>query len=405
MKNQPVDEGKGAARRLRDASSGPDGAFRSVAPGNAVTPFPRPGQPSAPLAARCAHAAEAAGRPVPMLLSSESVTALRVDLPEAPTRQRRALLTFAVEDRLAAPIDALVVRPGPLRGAARGEALALVAGREVLAALEAGLPPATPILPDFLAIPRPEPNETGHSAWSVWRDGARCVVRVSDGTGFAVATEMLPFLWRRAGQPRLFGLGAALPAGLPATDLSLQPPPPDPLDLAFSFSTRARGEAAQRLRRKLVAAGLILGAGLALQLGLVAADVHALDRIAQAERQAAVAALAPVLPGIAVTADPAPILARLAPAADVPERGDLLPMLSDISQAILKAGETASFRRLSWGAAEGTMSLQVQASGLEDLQAVQRALQATGFDVTSGAANAGDGVAEVEMRVSRGAAR
>ena len=139
-------------------------------------------------------------------------------------------------------------------GAPKAEAMALVIDRATLAAAEATAPEGAAILPDFLAIPRPDAAADG-PGWAVWRDGARCVVRVSDGTGFAVATEMLALVWRRGGQPPLTSLGAALPSGLPATDLSQTPPPPASADLAFSFSNRARGEAAQALRRRSVVAG------------------------------------------------------------------------------------------------------------------------------------------------------
>jgi len=46
----------------------------------------------------------------------------------------------------------------------------------------------------------------------------------------------------------------------------------------------------------------------------------------------------------------------------------------------------------------------VQAPALDDLQAVEQALRAGGLAIVSGAASAGDGGAEVEMRVSREAA-
>lgn len=301
------------------------------------------------------------------------------------------------------PIETLVVLPGPLPGAPKSSALALVVDRAALATVEATAPPGAAILPDFLAIPRPDAAAGGPS-WAVWRDGARCVVRVSDGTGFAVATEMLPLVWRRGGQPPMTSLGAALPSSLTATDLSQTPPPPDPADLAFSFLSRSRGEATQALRRRSLVAAGILALGLALQLGLAGVDAAALSRIAQIERRAAEAALEQVLPGVAIPADPTPILARLVSNVAQTERGDLLPLLSEVFEALIAADETVSFRRMSWGKADGELIVQVQALGLEDLQRVQRALQSGGFAVTSGAANAGDGMAEVEMRILRGSA-
>ncbi len=373
----------------------------------AVTRFPRAGVPSdvaegvsGPLTQRCAEAAARLRRPAPWLLPSERVSALLVALPAASARQRAALLAFAVEDRVGAPIDSVAVAQAPLSGADRGLALALVAARDALAEAEAAAPAGATILPDFLAIPRPQPSPSG-PAWAVWRDGSRAVVRVSDGTGFAVATDALPLLWRRAGSPALTSFGAALPAALPAIDLSQNPPPPDPADLGFDFRQDRRA-ATDAVARPLVIAAGIAALGLVLHLGLAAVDAVALGRIAAAERATAQAALAPLLPGVSVDEDPSVILARLAPPAARQSRSDLLPMLSEISAVLIAGDATVGFRRLSWGAEDGTMSLQIQAGGLDDLQAVQRDLEASGFVVGSGAANAGDGGAEVEMRISRG---
>ncbi len=44
----------------------------------------------------------------------------------------------------------------------------------------------------------------------------------------------------------------------------------------------------------------------------------------------------------------------------------------------------------------------LQAGGLDDLQTAQQALEARGFTVNAGAANAGDGGAVVEFRITRG---
>jgi len=44
----------------------------------------------------------------------------------------------------------------------------------------------------------------------------------------------------------------------------------------------------------------------------------------------------------------------------------------------------------------------MQSPGLDDLQGIEQTLEASGFAVRSGAATAGDGGAEVEMRIARG---
>jgi hypothetical protein len=142
---------------------------------------------------------------------------------------------------------------------------------------------------------------------------------------------------------------------------------------------------------------------LAFHLGLAGADALALGRIAAAERAVAEEALAPVLPGMTLDAGPAAILARLAPASPGERRSDFLPLLAEASAAIAETGRSVTFQWLGWGAEDGALSLLVQGTALPDLQAVEQALRDQGLDVTTGASNAGDGGAEVEMRLSRGA--
>ena len=378
---------------------------------DAVTPFPRPPTlndeaSGGPLAQRIARAMgssrRAASRIAPYVIPSEFVTALVVTLPKTSARQRAALLTFAVEDHIAAPIDSVVVEPARLGSPATSSNthLALVVSRGVLATAVAAAPSGAPILPDFLALRRPEAPPDA-PVWAVWREGARVVVRRSDGTGFAAATDALPVLWLRAGRPTLISLGAALPSNLPATDLSHAPPEPDPLDLSFSF--RRNGSEAGLAARPLVAAGAILLMTLVVHLGLAGADALALGRISAAERAAAEVALASILPDVKLDDDPAAILARLAPATPAERRSDFLPLLAQASAAIAETGRPVTFRRLSWGAEDGALSLLVQGTALPDLQVVEQALRDLGLDVTVGASNAGDGGAEVEMRLSRSA--
>jgi general secretion pathway protein L len=371
-----------------------------------VRPFPRPapaGGVVGPLAERVARATRSrrgSARPAPRLIPSELVTALAVELPRAPARRRAAMLAFAVEERVGVPIEAVVVAEARLDDPAAlpGTHLALVISRAALAAAAAAAPGAA-LLPDFLALRRPE-APPGGAAWAVWREGGRAVVRRSDGTGFAVATDALPALWVRAGRPALLSLGAALPTGLPATDLSAAPPGPNPSDLAFSFRGSAGSEGLGAALGPLATAAGIAGVALLFHLALAAADAAALGRIAAAERAAAEAAIAPVLPGVALGPDVDAVLARLAPTPPEARRSDFLPLLAEVSAAL--AGTGVGFRRLGWGAEDGTLSLLVQGAALDDLQAAEAAIRDAGLAVTSGAASAGEGGAEVEMRVARG---
>lgn len=391
---------------LGEGADSPQPPGASAAPRkDAVTPFPRAptlGElaQAGPLAKRIIEAKARRGVAAPQILPSELVTSLVVTLPRTSARQRAALLAFAVEERVGVPIDTVVVAPAQLGDPAPpGAVLALVIARSALASVAAARP-ATQTLPDFLALRRPEASASA-PVWAVWREGERAVVRCSDGTGFAVATDALPALWVRGGRPALVSLGAALPSSLPATDLSHSPPAPDPLDLAFSF--RDQAGAAGDLWRPFVAAASIAAVTMALHLGLAAVDAVALGRIARSERAVAEAALAPVLPGVTLDAGSEPILARLAPVAVAPDRrSDFLSLLAEVSVLVGDTDQPLEFRRLSWGAEDGILSLLVQGADLDDLQVLEQALRASGLHVRSGAASAGDGGAEVEMRVSRG---
>ena len=366
-----------------------------------ATPFPRQSTATQPDSAIWQRARKFCGgvKPgMPVLIPAELVSACVVDLPAASVRQRTALLTYAVEDRIAAPVETVLVAQAPLLSAVPGRVLALIIAKDALAHLT-DHSPETGAMPDFLLIRRPDAPVTG-LAWAVWREAARAVVRVSDGTGFAVNVDMLPLVWALAGKPVLTSLGAALPTSLPALDLSAAPPDPDPADLRFRFAT-ARSVASRHAGlRPLVQSAIVGLAALAVMLGLAVADTVALGRIAAAQQAAAQSALSGVLPGVTVGPDVDPILSRLTPVATQPQQGAFLPLMSAVSDALAQAGPPVSLRRLTWDDQQNQMSLTVQAAGLDDLQTIEQHLTATGFSVVSGAATAGDGGAEVDLSIT-----
>ena len=333
---------------------------------------------------------------MPVLVPTELVTARLIDLPAGTGRRRDALLAYALEDFVAQPIESLTVVRAPLQGAPRDQVLALVIATSDLAALKPGLK-----LPDMLLIRRPAAPAAG-LAWAVWRDGARALVRVSDGTGFAVGIDMLPLLWARAGKPVLTSVGAALPAGLPATDLSHAPPDPDPADLAFRLAPLLPAGDPTVVRGPLIAIAASLMLGLAAHLGLAVADNRALERIAATEQARVQTLLDTVLPGTTLTADPGPILAQLAPRAEMATQGPFLPLLAQVMTTLADGATAVSLRRLGWTSDGGKLTLTLQAAGLAELQTFEQRLKDSGLVVTSGAANAADGRAEVDLVVSGG---
>lgn len=153
-------------------------------------------------------AADADG-PATMLVPSEGVRLVAVDLP-LPTRAKRlAALPYAVEDLIAEGIDsvhlALGAEVAPRRflvGIVRHDRMLEWVAR----AEDAGLDHAA-LVPDALALPVP-----GEGEWAVELGETRALVRAGDGTGFAVPAPMLRTAWDAAGQPRTIAYGTALPA-------------------------------------------------------------------------------------------------------------------------------------------------------------------------------------------------
>lgn len=355
-----------------------------------------PPYPSDTFARRAAKYAPMVRGAPPILIPAELVTSHIVTLPKSGARQKAALLTYAVEDRVAAQIDSVQVVQGPLRSETPGEALALIVARDVYADYEAR---GVAVLPDIFLIPRPDPAPTG-PAWSAWRDGDRVLVRASDGTGFGASVTLFAVLWDRAGRPPLTSLGDPLPDEISARDLSDAPPAPEPTDLAFSLVRSRRDR--QNVRGLAVFVGSAVFAALILHVGLALADLYALNRIVERESNRAQAAIATPLPDVTLDrGNIDAILSRLAPVAVSQNGGAFLPLLSDVTLAMAGLPTPVSFRRLAWGAQEGSLVALIEGRGLDDLQQLQRLLEKEGFTVRSGAANANDGAAEVEMRISR----
>ncbi|KAF0675836.1 type II secretion system protein GspL [Profundibacterium mesophilum] len=391
-----------SAPRVTGAVSEPGGA--SQGEGGSVVAFARTPVAAAagPLVMRLEHAAEAEGLGRPRVVPAECVGLFSVDLPVRGAARRRAALPFALEEELAAPLDRLHVALGPADPPPTStRVLAAAIERETMVAAQRS-GGTGPVLPEMLAIPRPAAAETGGPAWAVWRSGARCVVRVSDGTGFALRTDMLEPFWERAGRPAITSLGEALPGAVPARDASSTPPPPDEADLGFDLAQGAFAEGVSDWGATARIAAWAGAAGLSAALLLLALDVSALGRLAQDERQRAQRAVEAVLPGIAVGPQTGPVLARLQPAPQAPARGTFLPLLSRTADALLDETPPPSFRRLAFSGPEERLTVLVEAGGLEALQALEQALGAAGLDVASGAATASDGAAQAEFRITHG---
>lgn len=332
-----------------------------------------------------------------IVLPAETVRLLHVDLPVTGRRARIAALPFAVEDRISIPIERAHVALCQSTGT--GAVLAAVVDRDAMARLGA---PVVPVLPETLAIPAPLPDASGRPVWAVWRDGSKAVIRQSDGSGFGLRADMLEMAWSRAGQPAVISYGAALPKALGAQDRSAAPPPPEARDLAVDlrqgdFAPQGAGWA-RPLRA--VAAMAVLGA--LAHLGLAVADLAALRDIARDVTQQTQAELSRRVPGVSLSAGAQAIGARLAPPTATGQGSGFLPLLARAADPLLIDAPPVTLRRLTWSAADGLLRMQVEASGLQDLQQIERLLGDAGLEVTSGVATASDGAARAELTLSGG---
>ena len=193
-------------------------------------------------------------------------------------RQRLEALPFALEDRLAEPLELLHVALGAevspgryLAAAVRHDQM-----RVWIDELNAAGRPRFALVPDALSLPVP-----AEGAWSVAIESGRARVRTADGAGFAVPAALLQPAWIAAGQPVAVSYGDALPAMLSTLEEEALgwPAPragPAALDLRQGpYAARSR-PGAVAVRR--LALAVMLGA--AAHTAIAATDTLALHRIA-----------------------------------------------------------------------------------------------------------------------------
>lgn len=324
------------------------------------------------------------------LVPGEDVLLLAVDLPVMTASQRRASLGFAIEDRIAQPLDEVQVVPGPQMPS--GQWLVAVVARSVLQGFATDtVKPA--LWPDVLLLPVPG------SGWSVWAGGARALVRLPDGTGFATTLTNLPAFWASAGSPDLALYGGALPGSLPITSRAELPAVPDPDLRGFDLRTGLGGTNG-RLSLPKGARPLLLVAGVAAlaHLGLLVTDVAALSRLAaQGEAELRTALSAPA------DADLDAALSKALALRQPTDGGSgLLELLTQVFSSIGGQAGAVSVQDLRYQATGNQAVLTIEAPDLAALQSVQTALTGAGLDVTSGAATTSDGAAEAQITIRGG---
>lgn len=328
-----------------------------------------------------------------VFVPAEQVMLHRVDLPLRSARQRRAALPFALEDALGAALEDVHVVA--LQSDRDGSILAAAVSKEVMADLAARRPDR-PIVPEQMRLAVPEP-QGARPCWAVTRRGARILVRVSDGSGFAVRADMLGPLWQRAGRPAVIALGPGLPDGIEAAAAPARPAPGAASLAAFDLRQGAfRPPLGLARPARWLAASLALG--LAGHLGLAFADLDARAAFAETLRLDAARALEARLPEASVEAAPALLQRRIA-AASAPRVGSgFLQLLDRVSQAWIEDGAPVQLDELAWS---GTaLRLVVEAPDLEALQRAEASLAGRGLSVSSGAATAEGGAARAAFEVA-----
>ena len=318
---------------------------------------------------------------------TEDALLVRIALPLASHRQRKAAVGFAVEDLIAEPLESTHVVLGP--ELAPGEFLAIATSHRAMAAPAARANRLRArLVPDVLALPVPAQGSV-----AVREALGRVLVRRPDGTGYATPADSFAALWRADGAPQVVLYGGRLPDGIPVGATGLMPatPTPEALGVDLLEGPYARDN---RARRRLVTRlAAILALALAAHAATYAADTVALRRIA-ADREATLRAeLATRVPGLAPDTPLDLALRRAMPVADQP--GAFLPLLARVSAALQPVGDAITFRNLGFDAADGSFALTIDAPDLATLQAVQTNLTAAGLAAASGVATTSDTGAEV----------
>lgn len=315
-----------------------------------------------------------AGGPATLLVPSERLLLLAVDLPLPSRAQRLAALPFAIEDRIADPLDAVHLAIGEMLAPQRY--LVAVVRHSVMAEWIAlaeanGLADAA-LVPDALALPRP-----GEGAWNVAQAGDRAVVRAGDGTGFAVPAGLLAPAWNAAARPTVTSFGDPLPDALAA-----EPADPQPLGMTLAVSALdlrqgpyARRGGGSTFARKLAMVAL---AALVAHGVIAAADTLMLRAIADRREAETRTLLATAAPDLATAEDlPGSIADRLPrPTGD----NRFVPALGRVSAALAPLAPAIAVRSIEWRGNQ--LSIDLDAGDAGAAERLRTALSGARIDST-----------------------
>ena len=329
--------------------------------------------------------------PAVVLVRSEQVLVLAVELPPiATTARRRAALPFAVEDRIADPLDDVHVALGAevapnvwLAGIVRHDLMR----QWILRLAEAGIERAV-LVPDALSLPVP-----GAESWSVDLAGNRAMVRAPDATGFAMPLSLLGPAWNAAGRPECVAYGDPLPPDMHGARVALEEQPLALRLLAPALDLRQGRYALPRRRTDPLWKRLAVVAAMgALAHGAIAAaDTLALQRIARA-RAAEVRVLAGTLqPSLMIGPSLGTTLADLTPDGAGAQPSQFLSLLARVGGGLATLPRPVGWRSLAFDRNAGTLTLEVEADDIAGLQGVAQALTSAGLSAQPGTASTDQG--------------
>ncbi len=301
--------------------------------------------------------------PATILVPSESVSLLRVELPLASRAKRIEALPFAIEDRIADPIESVHIALGA-EVAPRTYLVAVVRHAQMASWVEAaesgGLGYAA-MVPDALALPAP-----GTGEWCAEAREGRVLVRSGDGTGFALPTALVGPAWERAGSPRIWNCGAAPIGELPQTPFSGGGGLADRLvspaiDLRQGVYAR-RGARGRSWKKRLA---WIVAAGIAAHVVIAAADVVMLNVIAERRAEDVRSAVAQAAPGANLSGDLEASVVGMLPVSGPPP-GRFVPAVTAASRALAPLSSVVTARAMRFEGNALVLDIEPGAPDLAD---------------------------------------
>lgn len=328
---------------------------------------------------------------------TETALLLNVTLPRMAASQRRSAVQFAVEDKIAQPLDQVHVVLGPKVHDDGGSAAWLVAviGNAVMENIVATQPAnAGAMLLDVLALQVPAEGE-----WAVLAANDRVLVRLPDWSGFATTSTLLPIFWKASGSPKIVLLGGVLPDEMPVAAFVAMEKSIDPNLLRFDLRTGRFGRPGAGLPKGARAVALVFALAIIGHLSLLALDIVGLRRIATTQESALRLALEAA--GQPIVGDVGSTLTAALTAQNQPVSSEFLPLLAQSFGAISPQSGQLQIRDLRFAEAQNALTLTIEAPDLAALQTAETAFAAAGLQVGAGAATTADGAAEAQMTLRR----